>query len=88
MNEQELLYNRVHCSSRITIEWLIGALKNTFKSIKYKDGNRSVSTPIHQHVVVATHLFNIKTCLNEHNQISLFFNCDTVALHDYMSAFN
>jgi len=87
MTDQQFMFNRLHAQNRITVEWMIGHVKNCWKALKYRDTNRSMSTNLHHHLTTALHLYNLRSCFNGGNQITDYFQCEPITVEDYLLSF-
>ncbi|KAK9319977.1 hypothetical protein V1517DRAFT_330823 [Lipomyces orientalis] len=70
---------------RISVEQLFGLVLNNWAYNGYKYGLRQQATPVAAFYLVSVLLTNIKTCLEQRNEVSLSFGCTPPSLEDYLS---
>lgn len=81
----EDLFNRVLSKYRTTVEWGIGMVSMQWPRFRDKQYQRTGLTPVGREWMVATLLWNAKTCLGG-NQISMAMGCNPPTLAQYFSS--
>lgn len=82
---QQIVFNRLLSSSRVSVEWGLGKNTRLWKSLTFLDGQVLGLRPLAVHYKGATLLSNLHTCLYW-SQTSHYFNCPPPTVEVYLAS--
>lgn len=77
-------WNKQARMCRVSVEWLIGKVYNTFRYLHHFDRHEIERDPVAWRVVTGILLANAHTCLYG-SEASRYFHCHPPSLHDYLA---